>query len=126
MHCAAIAEDRIVALLAISAAHRSNPFTSAQRALQRQAVELGERLGSPEAGVALARKLAILTYRTPEEFGERFAAPSAIEGGRVRASSEPYLDHMSSVIGFSENLRMEMAVPRSESGGMITLTRLPS
>jgi len=94
MHCAAIAEDRIVALLAISAAHRSSPFTSAQRALQRQAVELGERLGSPEAGVALARKLAVLTYRTPEEFGERFAAPSAIEGGRVRASSEPYLDHM--------------------------------
>jgi homoserine O-acetyltransferase len=58
MHCAAIAPDRIPALLAISAAHRSHPFTSAQRALQRQAIELGERLGVPESGVALARKLA--------------------------------------------------------------------
>jgi hypothetical protein len=33
---------------------------------------------------------------------------------------------MSSVIGFSENLRIEMAVPRSDSGGTMTLTRLPS
>jgi len=94
MHCAAIAPDRIGALLAISGAHRSHPFTSAQRALQRQAIELGERLGSPEAGVALARKLAILTYRTPEEFAERFAEPSAIERDRARVSSEAYLDHM--------------------------------
>ena len=94
MHCAALAPDRISALLAISAAHRSHPFTSAQRALQRQAVELGERLGSPGDGVALARKLAVLTYRTPEEFAERFATPSAIERDRARASSEQYLDHM--------------------------------
>lgn len=94
MHCAAIAPDRISALLAISAADRSHPFTSAQRALQRQAVELGERLGSPEAGVALARKFAILTYRTPQEFAERFAEPCRIEQGRGHASSESYLDHM--------------------------------
>ena len=33
---------------------------------------------------------------------------------------------MSSVIGFSENLRIEMAVPRRDSGGTMTLTRLPS
>jgi homoserine O-acetyltransferase len=94
MHCAAIAPDRIPALLAISGAHRSHPFTSAQRALQRQAVELGERLGAPEQGVALARKLAILTYRTPEEFAQRFAQPSELDGDRGRASSEGYLDHM--------------------------------
>ena len=94
MHCAAIAPERIPALLAIGAAHRSHPFTSAQRALQRQAVELGERLGSPEEGVSLARKLAILTYRTPKEFEARFATPTAIESDRARASSENYLDHM--------------------------------
>lgn len=94
MQCAAIAPARISALLAIGAAHRSHPFTSAHRALQRQVVELGERLGSPEEGVALARKLAILTYRTPQEFAARFATPTAIEDGRARASSEPYLDHM--------------------------------
>jgi homoserine O-acetyltransferase len=108
MHCAALAPDRVPALLAISAAHRSHPFTSAQRALQRQAIELGERLGSPESGVALARKLAILTYRTPEEFAERFATPSAIENDRVRASSEPYLSHM----GEKHSARMSAAAYR--------------
>jgi homoserine O-acetyltransferase len=94
MHCAAIAPDRIPALLAISGADRSHPFTSAQRALQRQAIELGERLGSPEDGVELARKLAILTYRTPQEFAERFSKPCTIEQGRGNACSEPYLNHM--------------------------------
>ena len=94
MHCAAAAPDRIPALLAISGAHRSHSFTSAQRALQRQAVELGERLGSPKQGVALARKLAMLTYRTPDEFAGRFAELSVVESGRARASSEAYLDHV--------------------------------
>ncbi|MGN6849340.1 MAG: homoserine O-succinyltransferase MetX [Sphingomicrobium sp.] len=94
MHCAAIAPDRIPALLALSGVDRSHPFTSAQRALQRQAIELGERLGSPEAGVELARKLAILTYRTPQEFAERFSEPCTIEQGRGNASSESYLNHM--------------------------------
>jgi len=94
MHCAAIAPNRVPALLAVSAAHRSHPFTSAQRALQRQAVELGERLGSPDSGVALARKLAILTYRTPKEFEERFTTPTAVHQDRAVASSESYLDHM--------------------------------
>ena len=39
---------------------------------------------------------------------------------------EPKPWSMSIVIGFSENLRIEIAVPRSESGGTITLTRDPS
>jgi homoserine O-acetyltransferase len=108
MHCAAIAPDRVPALLSISAAHQSHPFASAQRALQRQAIELGERLGAPETGVALARKLAILTYRTPEEFAERFSTPSAIEHDRARASSEQYLDHM----GEKHSVRMGAAAYR--------------
>jgi homoserine O-acetyltransferase/O-succinyltransferase len=94
MHCAAIAPPRIGALLAISAADRAHPFASAQRAVQRQAIELGERLGSSDAGVALARKLAILSYRTPQEFEERFPTPVTIEQNRACASSEPYLEHM--------------------------------
>jgi homoserine O-acetyltransferase len=94
MHCAAIAPGRVRALLAISGSDRAHPFASAQRALQRHAIELGERLGSAQAGVALARKLAILSYRTPEEFAERFKSPVVIEGDRALASAEPYLNHM--------------------------------
>jgi len=69
---------------------------------------LGERLGSPEAGVALARKLAILSYRTAEEFGERFSATVTIEADRVHASAEPYLDHM----GEQHSARMSAAAYR--------------
>src|SRR3546814_15463223 len=41
-------------------------------------------------------------------------------------SSDLHWASMSSVIGLAENLRMEMAVPRRDSGGTMTLTRLPS
>lgn len=92
MHLAALAPERCGALLAISAAHRAHPFVSAQRALQRQAVELGERLGDPRAGVALARKIAMTAYRTPAEFAERFGEPSCANGSRVTCGAEPYLD----------------------------------
>lgn len=93
MHLAALAPKRCGRLLAISAAHRAHPFVSAQRALQRQAVELGERLGDPSAGVALARKLAMTGYRTPAEFAARFdASPQLVSGARVTCGAEPYLD----------------------------------
>ena len=91
MHFAARYADRLGALLAISAAARSHPYSSACRALQRQAVSLGEAGGDPEAGVALARAMAMLTYRTPTEFGERFVAEPAVEDGRVRVSAQEYL-----------------------------------
>ena len=53
-------------------------------------------------------------------------APAIFKTVAIFSDIEPKPRIMSTVIGFSENLRMEMAVPRSESGGMITLTRLPS
>ena len=93
MQAVRIAPDRFGGLFAMSAAHRSHPFASALRALQRQAVELGERLGDWAGGVELARKLAILTYRTPEEFGERFSDRLTIEHGRASVGAESYLDH---------------------------------
>lgn len=93
MHFAALFPQRIGRLLAISAADRSHPFASACRALQRQALSLGERIYDPEAGVALARAMAILTYRTPEEFADRFAVPPAVGGNaQVRVAAEDYLD----------------------------------
>lgn len=93
MHFAAACPDRIGGLLAISAADRPHPFASACRALQRQAITLGEGHGDPQAGVALARAMAILTYRTPEEFAERFEAmPTFGSNSFVRIAAEDYLD----------------------------------
>jgi len=84
---------RLGALLAISAAAQAHPFSSGCRALQRRAVALGETAGDAAAGVALARSLAMLTYRTPEEFADRFAASPTIADGTVRVAAEDYLDH---------------------------------
>src|ERR671916_2913271 len=53
-------------------------------------------------------------------------APAILSAVHILSDIEPKSRSMSSVIGFSENLRIEIAVPRSDSGGTITLTRLPS
>lgn len=83
---------RLDHLVAISGAHRAHPFSSAWRALQRRAVALGALQCDETHGLALARQLAILSYRTPEEFAERFDV-AKIVGGRVRVAAEDYLDY---------------------------------
>jgi homoserine O-acetyltransferase len=92
MHLAARHLHRLGALLAISAADKAHPFASACRALQRQTLALGQRLGDPRAGVALARAMAILTYRTPDEFADRFAEEPKVQGTHVRVAAEDYLE----------------------------------
>jgi homoserine O-acetyltransferase len=89
---AALHPVRLRTLVAISGTHRAHPFSSAWRALQRQAVALGALQCDESHGLALARQLAILSYRTPEEFSERFAAAEVVNG-RVRVGAEEYLDH---------------------------------
>ena len=88
LHFAARYPERVGALLVISASGAPHPFASACRALQRRALALGD----PLAGVALARAMAMLTYRTPEEFADRFAARAEVRDGIVRVAAEDYLD----------------------------------
>ena len=83
---------RLGQLVAISGVHRAHPFSSAWRALQRQAVALGALQCDEAHGLALARQLAVLSYRSPEEFDARFEAPQVVDG-RVRVGAEAYLDH---------------------------------
>ena len=87
-HFAARHADKLAALVVISGAHRPHPWASALRSIQRKMVELGD----DGAGLALARQLAMLSYRTPQEFAERFAAPVALEGQRAVCPAEGYLD----------------------------------
>lgn len=83
---------RLDRLVAISGTHRAHPYASAWRALQRRAVALGALQCDDVDGLVLARQLALLSYRTPEEFGERFG-PARVVEGRVRVAAEDYLDH---------------------------------
>ncbi len=92
MHLAARHPERVGALLSLSAASCSHPYSSACRSLQRQALSIAQSAGDPETGVALARAMAMLTYRTPAEFAERFADRPTITEGRVRVAAQDYLD----------------------------------
>ncbi len=93
LHFAALHGDRIGHLVAISGTDRAHPYASACRALQRRAVALGALQCDESAGLALARELAMLAYRTPEEFAERFGSRAKVSNGRVRCPAEDYLDH---------------------------------
>jgi len=84
--------DRLDRLVVISGAHRPHPYASAWRALQRQCVALGRSEGGVAQGLALARQWAMLSYRTPEEFAERFDAPAVIDAGSARCAAEDYLE----------------------------------
>ena len=65
----------------ISAAERAHPAATAIRGVQRRIVDFAAQCGDPQEGVALARQLAMITYRTPEEFEARFDhAPGTARG----------------------------------------------
>lgn len=79
--------------LVIGAAHRSHPMATALRVVQRRIVRLARRSGRPDDGLALARAVAMTTYRTDREFEGRFASPPTVHGDEVRFPVEDYLDH---------------------------------
>ncbi len=82
---------RIGHLVAIAGAHRSHPLSVALRNIQREIVRLGTRLGDGDAGLDLARRLAMTTYRGEREFAERCAAEPKLEDGRFQFAEEPWL-----------------------------------
>lgn len=83
---------RLRRLVAVSGAHRPHPYAAAWRALQRKAVELGQLQCADGQGLSLARQFAMLSYRTPAEFEQRFDAAPELVHGRVRVAAEDYLD----------------------------------
>lgn len=86
---AVLAPQRITSALVISAAHRPSAMAQAWRSIQRGTVELALRYGDGAAGLDLARRLAMTTYRTPAELEERFFEPDA--SSRDAAGIVPYL-----------------------------------
>ena len=78
-------------LLIFCAAHRSHPMATGLRALQRRIVELAAEAGRESEGLALARQLAMTTYRTSEEFEKRFASVPIWEEGSPHFAVEKYL-----------------------------------
>jgi homoserine O-acetyltransferase len=75
--------ERLERLVVLCAAHRAHPMTTALRGIQRRILAFAESVGQPDAGVALARELAMTTYRSPEEFDARFAGTPPATAGKA-------------------------------------------
>lgn len=76
---AALFPDRIDGLVAMSAPHRPHPAAVAWRSLQREVVRLGLAHGDGARALAIARGMAITSYRTPEELAERFPGGATVD-----------------------------------------------
>jgi cystathionine gamma-synthase len=85
--------ERVRQLVVLSAAHETHPMATARRVIQRRIVRLAQDRGHAHDGLALARALAITTYRTEAEFAERFEAAPSLDRGDARFPVENYLDH---------------------------------
>lgn len=72
LHFGALFPQRTKRLIVACAAHKPHPMATAWRSIQRQIVQLGQDTGHAQKGLALARQLGMTTYRTPEEFAQRF------------------------------------------------------
>jgi homoserine O-acetyltransferase len=80
LHAAAQAPERIDRLVVLAAAHKSDPQARAWRHVQRGIVELGVDSGRGADALALARGLAMTTYRSPDELRQRFASGGDVTG----------------------------------------------
>ena len=75
-------------LIVFSAAHESHPMSTALRTLQRRVVELGLDTGRGADGLSIARGIAMTTYRTAGEFGDRFTSTPLVGARRGEALFE--------------------------------------
>jgi homoserine O-acetyltransferase len=86
--------ERVGQLVVISAPHEAHPMTTALRALQRRIVALGIDTGERREALILARGLAMTTYRSAREFGDRFPGPPLERSANdARFPVEAYLRH---------------------------------
>ncbi|GFE83292.1 homoserine O-acetyltransferase [Steroidobacter agaridevorans] len=78
-------------IIVISAAHRPHPMATAWRSVQRSIVRYAAQNGQGAEGLRLARALAMATYRSANEFEQRFAGPATRVDGRFQFPVESYL-----------------------------------
>src|SRR5690625_4824094 len=84
---------RLERIVALAGAHRAHPLSTAQRSIQRNILRLGLANGCVEDATALARQLAMTTYRGSAEFAQRFSGEAEFVDGRFRLPVEGWLEH---------------------------------
>lgn len=115
--------ERVGRLAVLSAAHEADPTTTALRSIQRRIVRLGARTGRADEALATARALAVVGYRSPEEFLLRFQGAAELTDDGVRHGVDDYLDHVgkriverfdvSSYLALSEGLDLHRVRPEA-------------
>lgn len=83
--------EQVKRIIVISAAHRPHPMATAWRSVQRAMVRYAAQNGQGAEGLRLARALAMATYRSANEFEQRFAGPATRVDGRFQFPVESYL-----------------------------------
>lgn len=94
--------DDVDLLIPIATAAQHSPWAVGFNAIAREAIALGAAAGDVSAGLRLARKVAMMTYRGSQEFAERF--------GRKRSSNHPlHLDETFAVESWLEHHGQQLA-----------------
>lgn len=83
--------ERVRHIIVISAADRSHPMATAWRSVQRATVRYALKKNDGPEGLRLARALAMATYRSAEEFAQRFDGEPVRIDGRFEFPVESYL-----------------------------------
>jgi homoserine O-acetyltransferase len=106
--------DRLRYGIVVSAAHRTHPMSTAWRSVQRNFVRYAIEHDEGEQGLALARALAMTTYRSIREFEDRFPGQATRnEAGRFVFPVEAYV--VARGEAYSKTYRPEAFVCLSES-----------
>jgi homoserine O-acetyltransferase len=84
---AEIAPERVDRIVIVSAGTEPHPVATAGRELQRRVVALGLEAGQGAEALAIARGMAMMSYRTTDEFAARF--DGGIDGCCPRTCSKP-------------------------------------
>jgi homoserine O-acetyltransferase/O-succinyltransferase len=113
MVMAATRPQRLRHGIVMSAAHRTHPMSTAWRSVQRNFVRYAIGHGEGEQGLALARSLAMTTYRSIREFEERFPGEAAREAGQFVFPVEAYI--LARGAAYAKTYRPEAFVCLSES-----------
>ncbi|MEN0060746.1 MAG: alpha/beta fold hydrolase [Myxococcota bacterium] len=88
-----VAPERVERMMVIAAAHRPHALGTAWRTIQRRILDLAVHAGAEHDGVALARALAMTTFRSPQEFENRFGQPGIVNAGDAQFPVDSYLNH---------------------------------
>lgn len=110
--------DRVRRLAVLCAPAAPHPAATAMRELQRRTVAMGLALGSGAEALSIARGLAMLTYRTPEEFEARFRGGNRDAGSLAGSEPGAYLrargDAYQSVMSPERFLSLSASIDRHD------------